>query len=116
MIEDAKLPAGSRIGGYVRVSSEKQVERGESLAAQEQRLRDEAKARRWGLKLYIEPGISAKDEDRPRYQELRQALAEDKLDGVMVFKLDRLWRSKLARQLDEVEFITQTCRKHLGWR
>ena len=72
-----------RMAGYVRVSkkpkppkeSEKQEEvKGGSIGTQTKRLRAEAKLKGWDLTIYEEPGISAKDNDRPAYQERRRDL------------------------------------------
>jgi len=86
-----------KIAGYCRVSTKRQAEEGESLAVQEKRLRDWAKREGRTLTLYVEPGISAKDDRRPVYQQMRRDLETGKVDGVVITKLDRGWRSlKLA--------------------
>lgn len=81
------------MAGYVRVSTEMQVERGDSLAVQEARLRTEAERRGWDLVVYREPGISAKDNNRPEFQRMMADLEAGRIDGVVATKLDRLWRS-----------------------
>ena len=100
------LPEALPMAGYVRVSTPMQVARGESLDVQEQRLREEAKRRGWELVLYREPGISAKDENRPLYQQMRADLEAGRVVGVVVTKLDRLWRNfRLA--INEAHTICQ---------
>ena len=93
------------MAGYVRVSTPMQVKQGESLVVQEQRLRAEAESRGWDLILFREYGISAKDENRPAYQEMRSELEAGRLDGVVATKLDRLWRH-IRLAVNEVHFIT----------
>lgn len=99
---------GKRMAGYVRVSTQMQVERGESLEVQEQRLESEAKRRGWELVIYKELGVSAKDSARPAYQRMREDLKDGVVNGVVATKLDRLWRN-LALAVVEVEFITKQC-------
>ena len=115
MKRDQKEPTSQktpRMAGYVRVSTPMQVERGESLDVQERRLREEAERRGWELVIYREPGISAKDENRPAYQQMQADLEAGRLDGVAATKLDRLWRH-IRLAVNEVYFITQTCSREL---
>lgn len=80
------------IVGYIRVSTDRQAKEGQSLRAQEQRIRAFAKAH--GLKvdrIYREDGASGKDTDRPALKELRSDL--DKIGIVIVYKFDRISRS-----------------------
>ncbi len=115
MKRNQKEPAfqnAPRMAGYVRVSTPMQVERGESLDVQERRLREEAERRGWELVMYREPGISAKDENRPAYQQMQADLEAGRLDGVAATKLDRLWRH-IRLALNGVHFITQTCGREL---
>ncbi len=115
MKRDQKEPTSQktpRMAGYVRVSTPMQVERGESLDVQERRLREEAERRGWELFMYREPGISAKDENRPAYQQMQADLEAGRLDGVVATKLDRLWRH-IRLAVNEVYFITQTCSREL---
>jgi len=106
------LDRTKRVGGYVRVSTEIQVERGESLDVQAERLEAEAERRGWDLVLYREPGLSAKDSNRPVYQKMRADLEAGRIQGIVATKLDRLWRN-LALAVAEVEFITKQCQADL---
>jgi len=78
--------------GYVRVSTERQANEGQSIEAQEERIRTYAKAT--GLtvdRIYRENGVSGKDVNRPA---LAQLLADiDGIGTVIVYKFDRISRS-----------------------
>jgi site-specific DNA recombinase len=97
-----------KVGGYVRVSTEGQAERGESLDVQEARLRDEADRRGYELVLYGEPGVSAKDGNRPAYKRMLAALRAGILVAIMATRLDRLWRN-LSLAVRDVDYITREC-------
>jgi site-specific DNA recombinase len=56
---------------YLRVSTEMQAQGGESLQTQRERLTALAKARGWDEhKIYEDAGISAKNLNRPQFQEM----------------------------------------------
>ena len=78
--------------GYVRVSTDRQAKEGQSLKAQEQRIRAFAKAHGVRVdRIYREDGASGKDTDRAALSELRSDL--DKIGVVIVYKFDRISRS-----------------------
>lgn len=81
------------VAGYVRVSTDLQMERGYSIPAQTDRLKAYCEAKGWTLaKIYTDGGYSGKNLDRPAMREL---IAECKsYDLVLVNKLDRLSRSQ----------------------
>lgn len=82
------------IGIYIRVSSAAQVEEGYSLTAQKERLTSFCDAQGWkDYKFYIEEGRSAKNDKRPKYQELMQNIRDGKVKTVLVYRLDRIMRS-----------------------
>ena len=95
-----------RMAGYIRVSTPRQAEHGESLDLQEKRLKAEAKQRGWALTLYREEGISAKDEKRPAYQRMRADLEAGTVTGVVATNLDRIWRS-LGLAVNEIKTFTK---------
>lgn len=80
-----------RAVGYVRVSTDKQAERGVSLAEQEARLRAYAHLYELDLVSVISEDASAKSLDRPGLQRALGALEPGM--GLLVAKLDRLTRS-----------------------
>lgn len=93
-------PKPLRIAGYVRVSSQRQVNEGDSLVAQEHEIQQEVEFRtrreNWdvaSLEFYIDKGRSAKNQNRPELQRLKRDIAAGKIDLVICFKLDRITRS-----------------------
>ncbi len=78
--------------GYPRVSTDIQMER-DSLANQEQALDLYAKLHGLSLRLYREEGVSAKDTERPKLQELLADVRAGRVRSVIVTKLDRISRS-----------------------
>ena len=80
--------------GYVRVSTDKQAEKGVSLEAQAEKIR--AMAVVHGAELIdvvVDAGESAKSIDRPGMQRLLQLVDTGKVQTVIIAKLDRLTRS-----------------------
>src|SRR5262245_24102303 len=92
----------NRLVGYVRVSTEKQVGEGVSLAAQRNRIVAYTQAFIGVTVVAIEEdaGISAKTLNRPGLQRAFRMLHEGQADGILVTKLDRLTRS--VRDLGEL--------------
>ena len=85
---------GTRVVGYVRVSTEKQADTGISLAAQRAKIEAYALALDLDLVAIIEDaGISAKTLDRPGLRSALSMLTSGKADALLVVKLDRLTRS-----------------------
>jgi site-specific DNA recombinase len=83
-----------RTVGYVRVSTDKQAERGISLEAQEAKIR--AMATVQGAELIdviVDGGESAKSLNRPGLQRLMGLVHSGGVQAVIVAKLDRLTRS-----------------------
>src|SRR6266700_704466 len=80
--------------GYVRVSTDRQAEKGVSLEAQEAKIR--AMATVQGAELIdviVDGGESAKCLNRPGLQRLLDLVNAGKVQAVIVAKLDRLTRS-----------------------
>ena len=81
---------------YIRVSTERQAQEGNSLAAQEKRLRDYCSARGWNVAddhIYIDAGVSGKTTDRERFQAMMQAAKDKQIVRVVAVKLDRVARN-----------------------
>jgi site-specific DNA recombinase len=88
-------------GLYIRASTEDQAREGFSLPEQEKRLRAMCEYKGYEIyKLYKDAGISAKDMNRPAFEELLQDIREKKCNTIVVLKLDRLTRS-----VYDMEFI-----------
>jgi len=83
-----------RTAGYVRVSTDRQADVGVSLEAQEAKIRAMATVRGVELEeVIVDGGESAKDLKRPGVQRLLELVENEKIDAVIVAKLDRLTRS-----------------------
>jgi len=79
--------------GYVRVSTDRQAERGVSLEAQEAKIRAMATVQSAELlDVIVDGGESAKSLNRPGPQRLLDLINAGKVDTVIVAKLDRLTR------------------------
>ena len=80
--------------GYVRVSLEKQAEKGVSLEAQSEKIRAMATVQGSELvDIIVEAGESAKNLNRPGVQKLLALVDGGRVEAVIVAKLDRLTRS-----------------------
>ena len=86
--------SATRTIAYVRVSTDKQADRGVSLDAQQ------AKAKAYAelydldiVEVVIDAGVSAKTLDRPGLERALGMLKAGKADALLVVKLDRLTRS-----------------------
>ena len=80
---------------YLRVSSEKQVKEGDSIAAQREALRRYVTERpEWLIQgEYLDDGISGTSGDRSALNSLLEAVEADKVDIILFTKLDRWYRS-----------------------
>lgn len=78
---------------YIRVSTDEQ-KLGHSLEAQESEIREYAKRKGYKIyDVYDDGGYSGKDFDRPAFQRLFTDIANDKIDAILVWKVDRLSRN-----------------------
>lgn len=83
-----------RVVGYARVSTGEQADNGCSLAAQRAKLALYADLHELDLvDVVSDAGASAKTLDRPGMQRVLEMLDAGTVDGVLVYKLDRLTRS-----------------------
>lgn len=100
-----------KVGLYLRVSTQEQAKEGYSIGEQESRLRDYSKAMRWDIhKVYIDPGYSGADTNRPALQDLISDVEKKEIEKVVVYKLDRLSRSQLdTLYLIEKVFLANDC-------
>lgn len=82
-----------KVGLYIRVSTLEQAQEGYSIGAQKERLISFCKAHDWTIAdIYIDGGYTGANLDRPGMQKLISEI--DKMDIVLVYKLDRLSRSQ----------------------
>ncbi len=91
---------GFRISLYTRVSTEEQAENPEgSIKNQEMRLREYVNLKNmmepFGeiVSVYSDPGVSAKDMNRPSFQKMLKAIERREIDLVLVTELSRFSRS-----------------------
>lgn len=85
---------GNRVVLYSRVSTTGQAEDGVSLAMQDRKMRDYSSL--YGLRVVAhlrDDGYSGKTLERPAVDELRALIDRRDIDGIVVYKLDRLTRS-----------------------
>lgn len=84
-----------RVFIYIRVSTIEQAEEGYSLGEQEERLIKYCEAMGWEvIKVYIDPGYSGGNMERPALKEMVSEIEKGNADIVLVDKLDRLSRSQ----------------------
>lgn len=84
-----------RVFVYIRVSTLEQAEEGYSLGEQEERLKKYCDAMDWHLvKVYVDPGYSGGNMERPALKEMISEIERGMTDIVLVDKLDRLSRSQ----------------------
>mgnify|MGYP001167327689 CR=1 FL=1 len=85
-----------RVALYARVSTREQAQEGYSISAQLNSLKAYAQSQNWHIVgIYTDDGLSAKDTDRQQLQRMINDIKEDKIDVVLVYRLDRLTRSVL---------------------
>lgn len=78
---------------YIRVSTEEQKQ-GHSLEAQESMLKEFAEKKGYEIyDVYSDGGYSGKNFDRPQIQRLFSDLTNDRIDVILVWKVDRLSRN-----------------------
>ena len=88
-------------GLYPRVSTEDQSRFGHSLDEQECKLKQLCEFKGYEIyKIYREEGVSAKNTNRPKFQEMIEDMKNGKINKIIVYKLDRLTRS-----IQDLEYI-----------
>lgn len=91
--------------GYVRVSTDEQVQEGVSLKLQEESIRAYAKIHNYEVvEIIRDEGISARNLKRPGFQHLLEIIENGRIDAIIIYRLDRLTRSTrdLLWLIDEV--------------
>lgn len=80
--------------GYIRVSTEDQAKEGISLAAQKKKIELYCELKNFTLlEIIADEGISAKDLKRPGVKKLIEKVENREIDVIIVYKLDRIFRS-----------------------
>ena len=94
---------------YARVSSEEQALEGTSIDLQVEKGHGYAGLRDWGeVSEYVDAGYSGGNDNRPQLQRLMQDVEADRVDVVIVWKLDRFFRNlrlllEYKERLDEAK-------------
>ena len=88
-------PSGTKVVGYVRVSTQEQADSGAGLAAQRTAIEAEVKRRGWVLVAILEDaGVSGKSTKNRKALDAALSMLEAHVaDGLVVAKVDRLARS-----------------------
>jgi len=88
-----------RVAAYIRVSSARHANEGDSLTAQKNEIEREIEyrcgRRDWAVAhkdFYVDVGKSAKNQNRRQFQRLKRDIEKGKIDVVICCKLDRLTR------------------------
>lgn len=97
------------VGLYIRVSTERQVKEGYSVAAQKENLSSFALKQGWNIfDIYADEGISAKNiQDRPEVKRLIEDIRNNKINVVVLYKFDRLTRD--SRDTEDIISLLQEC-------
>lgn len=100
-----------RVFIYIRVSTKEQAEEGYSIGEQEERLKKYCEAMEWDVvKIYIDPGFTGSDMNRPALQDMIKEIKKGTADTVLVDKLDRLSRSQFdTLYLIKMVFTANNC-------
>lgn len=95
---------------YSRVSTKEQVE-GYSISEQQEKMKAYCEAKGFKMyELYTDAGFSGGNIERPALTRLIQDVKDNKIDAVIVYKLDRLSRSqKDTLNLIEDVFLASSC-------
>ncbi len=102
--------------GYIRVSTDEQVEHGHSLETQETLIRQFAVSRGWQMvHIYHDAGISGRTDRRPGLVQLLHDVETGRFEAVVVHAVDRLYRNLEALlktfhifQVHQVTFVSIT--------
>lgn len=95
-----------RVAAYIRVSTDEQAEKGNSLNEQKERLEAYCKVMGWQLPIfYTDDGYSAGDLKRPHIIKLINDIKQNKFDVLLTTKLDRLSRN-LLELLQTIRLLT----------
>lgn len=84
-----------KVIAYVRVSTEEQEQSGLGLEAQREKIETYCKLKDLELVKIVEDSISAKSLNRPGIEKVLQMVRKREIDGVVVYKFDRMFRSTI---------------------
>ncbi len=83
-----------KVAAYIRVSTTEQATEGHSLDAQREAITRFAHQRGWELvEVYVDAGLSGRDDQRPALKQLLTDAAHGRFDVVVVHAIDRFYRN-----------------------
>lgn len=103
------MTAGTKVIGYIRVSTNDQGDSGLGLQAQRDQIQQECDRRGWQIVRFEEDVLSGSTMQRPGLTAALEACREGEVAGVVVAKLDRISRSLI----DFVNLIAEATKD--GW-
>ncbi len=97
-----------KVAVYVRVSTEEQAKHGFSIRGQIEKLKQYCQAMEWTVvDVYIDDGISGKNiVDRPEINRMLKDIQLNKINTVLIYKVDRLTRN-LKNLIELVEYFNE---------
>lgn len=96
------------VGLYPRVSTKDQFRNGHSLDEQKERMLKLCDYKNYEVyKVYEDAEISAKNMNRPAFQEMIQDIKDGRINKIIVYKLDRLTRSILEENNCSLESMCE---------
>jgi len=112
---DGTTSSGLRVAIYTRVSTDHQAEEGFSMEVQHEKLMEYINRNKLTMfKFYSDPGVSAKNLNRPGIKELLRDFDDDLFDIILVHKLDRLTRN-IGDLHNLVEMINERKKKLISY-
>jgi len=100
-----RIPHNMRVAGYVRVSTEQQMEE-ERHVRQRERLNDWADREDHDIEIFEDIAISGQSDDRPDYDEMMDRATAGEFDAVAVRELSRFGRS-LQQVLGDIKTLNE---------
>ncbi|MDD2504665.1 MAG: recombinase family protein [Bacilli bacterium] len=95
-------------GIYIRVSTEDQAREGHFLDEQKDKLVALSNYKGYEIyNIYEDAGISAKNTNRPKFQEMMDDIKAGRISKILVYKLDRLTRS--IQDLEQIVSLFEEC-------
>lgn len=93
---------------YIRVSTVKQAEEGNGLAAQRSELDKYCEIQGWAVSpdhIFVDAGVSGKTDERPAFQAMMAAAKAGRVQRIVATKLDRIARNlkNLLQMVDELK-------------
>jgi site-specific DNA recombinase len=106
-IHESTVNQITKVAFYVRVSSDEQAKRDNSIPNQKERLEALAIVEQWQVyKIYADEGFSGKDDNRPAFKAMMRDAEMGKFSIVAVLKVDRFMRN-VQIMLDRIQDLKE---------